>query len=381
MTAQLIEYAQARQAELLAEIATLVAFETPSTEKKALDACADHLSKRFAALGATVERVVNPLGGDHLHIRFAPLGTPDLPPGLLLAHYDTVWGLGTIEHMPWRIEGERVYGPGVYDMKVSLGMAEAALRAVRNLSLRLPRPIEVLITSDEEIGSPTSRLLIERVARQAAYVLVLEPPIEGSWALKTARKGVGMFSMAITGRAAHAGVEPEKGISALEELAHQILALHALADKDQGTTVNVGVASGGTRSNVVAAQAKLEIDVRAWQATEAGRVTLAIMAAEPHLAGAKVEISGGFNRPPLERTPASQALFAQAQTIAAGLGLTLSEGATGGGSDGNFTAAVGTPTLDGLGVPGGGAHAEHEHILLPHLAPRTALLIALVEGL
>jgi glutamate carboxypeptidase len=260
-------------------------------------------------------------------------------------------------------------------------LAEHALRALSELGLARPRPITLLLTSDEEIGSPGSRALIEASAREAAHVLVLEPPVEPHGALKTARKGGGMFVVEISCRAAHAGVEPEKGASALTELAHQILTINALANPAQGTTLNVGTASGGTRPNVVPAAARMEIDARAWSLAEAARLEQALNSLRPVTTGVSLAVSGGIRRPPMERGPATAALFAQARTIGASLGLDLTEGSTGGGSDGNFTAALGVPTLDGLGTPGQGAHAEHEQIQIPGLIERAALLTALLSQL
>jgi glutamate carboxypeptidase len=368
----------ARRAEILAAIAGLVAFETPSTDKALLDIMANHLEARFAALGR-VERFANPTGGDHLRLRVAAPGAPsDARPALLLCHYDTVWPAGTLAARPFRVAGELAYGPGAYDMKASIVLAELALAAA---CATMPRPALLLLTSDEEIGSPTSRALIEETARGCEHVLVLEPPVEGSWALKTARKGGGVFEVAITGRPAHAGVEPEKGASAVTEMARQILAINALNDWPAGTTLNVGVAAGGTRPNVVPAAARLEVDARAWSQAEADRVTAALLGLSPVTPGVSLAVSGGFRRPPMERTPATAALFERARAIGAGLGLELGEGSTGGGSDGNFTAALGVATLDGLGTPGHGAHAEHEQLHVPALFTRAALLTALLEQL
>jgi glutamate carboxypeptidase len=371
-------YFAAQRGELLAAIAALVGHETPSGDKPRLDALADHLAARFAPLGQ-IERFANPHGGDHLLLRVAAPGAPaDARPALLLCHYDTVWPVGTLARRPFRVEGEVAYGPGAYDMKASIALAEFALRAV---AADMPRPALLLLTSDEEIGSPTSRALIEETARAAAHVLVLEPPIEGSWALKTARKGGGVFELAIAGRSAHAGVEPEKGASAVTEMAAQILAINALNDWPAGTTLNVGVAEGGTRPNVVPAAARLEVDARAWSQAESERVTAAMLGLRPATPGVTLAVSGGFRRPPMERTPATAALFARARAVGAGLGLELREGGTGGGSDGNFTAALGVATLDGLGTPGQGAHAEHEQLQIPALFERAALLAALLQAL
>ena len=365
--------------EMLAAIATLVAYETPSGDKPALDALATRIAADFATLGGIVRRIANDAGGDHLHVRF---GIPEdtTPPSLVLGHFDTVWPIGTLARRPFRVEGHRASGPGIFDMKASLVMARFALEACRKLGLAFPRPVELLLTSDEEIGSQSSRPLIEETARRAAHVLVLEPPLADG-GLKTARKGVGVFILDVSGRAAHAGVEPEKGINAVVELAHQVLAIQQLADPEAGTTLNVGRIAGGTTSNVVPSAATAMIDARAATLAEAQRLETMMARLTPVLPGAKLTVRGGFNRPPMERTPAIAALFARAREVGRTLGLELTEGSTGGGSDGNFTAALGIPTLDGLGVPGGGAHADDEHILVDPLPIRARLLAALLLSL
>ncbi len=357
----------------------LVEHESPSRDKPALDAMARSLAARLVAIGGTAEVVANPDGGDHVRARFFddPAGGPA---ALVLGHFDTVWPAGTLAAMPFRVEGGRAHGPGAYDMKASLVLAEFALDALNRLGLRPARPVEVLLTSDEEIGSPTSRRLIEARAAESRFALVLEPPLpDGS--LKTARKGVGHFLVTIEGRPAHAGVEPEKGISAIGELAHQILYLHALTDLAAGITVNVGVVDGGTTANVVAARASARVDVRVRTHIQAEVIEAAIRQPTAYIAGARLRVEGGFNRPPMERTQAGADLFERARVVGRSLGLTLSEGTTGGGSDGNFTAAVGLPTLDGLGARGAGAHADHEHIELDSLPERAALLAALLMAL
>lgn len=368
--------------ELLSLARALVACESPSRDKARCDALADLLSSHLAPLG-TLERFANPMGGDHLCLRLgAPHAPADARPALLLCHYDTVWPAGVLETRPLRIEGDTVFGPGIYDMKASLALAILALRAVHTLQLQLPRPIHLLITSDEEIGSLTSRDLIEAEARQAAHVLVLEPPIEDGYLLKTARKGVGIFTLTISGRAAHAGVEPEKGINALIELAHQMLAISQLADPGQGTSASVSYGIGGSSSfNIIPDSANCVVDVRVWSAAEAARLEAAFASLQPVLPGASLHVSGGFNRPPMEPIPASLALLAQVQALGAELGLTLGAGATGGASDGNFTAAMGIATLDGLGAPGQGAHALHEQIDLAATMERADLLLALISRL
>jgi len=364
--------------DMIASLESLVVRESPSRDKMALDALASFLAARFESLGLRTDRLANEVGGDHLRLRLE--GPDDRPPALVLCHFDTVWPVGTLGTMPFRVSDGRAHGPGVFDMKASLVLCEFAVRALQAIARMPPRPIVFLFTSDEEIGSPTSRRLIEEEAGRSAYVLVLEPPLSGD-RLKTARKGVGRFTLEVTGKPAHSGVEPEKGINALVELAHQVLTMTAFADPAAGTTVNVGVARGGTTSNVVPAAATAEIDVRVATLDEARRVETAFAGLRPVLPGAALKIHGGINRPPMERTPQIANLFERARVIGRSLGFNLGEGSTGGGSDGNFTAALGLPTLDGLGVPGEGAHAEHEHIVTSTLPGRAALLAALLLDL
>ena len=367
---------QAHQPAWLQALRELVEHESPSRDKSALDALARVLGERFAALGGQVEIVANPDGGDHAIIRFAG-GDDAARPVLIIGHFDTVWPVGTLAGMPFRVEGERAFGPGVFDMKASLIQVEFAVRAIQEAGLKPARPVEVLLTSDEEVGSMTSRALIEDRARLASHVLVIEPPLANG-SLKTGRKGVGAYRLTIEGRAAHAGVEPEKGVSAIEELARQILALHALTDLDAGTSVNVGVIDGGSTTNVVAARASARVDVRARTSAQAKAIDAAIRALKPHHPEIRLMIEGGINRPPMERTPAGLALFERARVVGQTIGLDLGEGSTGGGSDGNFTAALGVPTLDGLGIEGAGAHATHEQILLTSFPERAALLVGLL---
>jgi len=297
-----------------------------------------------------------------------------------MTHIDTVWPLGTLARKPFEVGESEAYGPGIYDMKASVAMMLQALSFLAEDSIE-HRPITWLINTEEEVGSPVSRQHIEQLASQSEYVLVLEPPVAPNGALKTARKGVGMFTMQITGLAAHAGADPEKGISAIQELANQIHYLHGLTDFSLGTTVNVGVVSGGTARNVVAAEATALIDLRVTTMVEADRAVKSILSAQPRLSGAKVTVEGGLNRPPMERTDRIAAAFQQVRTVGQRLGLRLSEASTGGGSDGNFTAAIGATTIDGLGCTGDGAHAEHEHISLDGFVERTALLTELLATL
>jgi glutamate carboxypeptidase len=358
---------------MLASLQELVTAESPSLDKERCDRCADAVAALF--FDRTSVRAIRhrrPDRGDHLEIRF---GTGEGQPIVLLCHHDTVWPEGTLERLPFRLDGDRVSGPGSYDMKA--GIVEAAY-ALQGATLR--RPVIVLSTSDEEIGSASSRDLIQDAARHAIAVLVLEPAATGG-AMKTARKGIADFVLEVEGRAAHAGVEPEKGISAIEEMASQVLALKALADPSHGTTINVGVVTAGTRPNVVAAAARAEIDVRFSQAAESERVVAAIRGLQPRLEGARLRITGGVDRPPMERSAGIARLAELAQRLAREAGFDLKETSTGGGSDGNFTAAMGVPTLDGLGPDGGGAHADSEHLLVDSWLQRTMLLRALIEAL
>jgi glutamate carboxypeptidase len=365
----------------VARLATLVELESPSRDKVGLDALGALLAMRLREAGASVETFANPVGGDHVLGRFG--GTDAVRPALVLAHFDTVWPRGTIDKMPFRLDQDgRAFGPGVLDMKASLVIFLEVMEFFNEHNERPQRPIWALFTSDEELGSPTSRELIEELAQGAGYALVLEPALADG-GLKTSRKGVGRFRLEIEGRAAHAGVAPEAGKSAIVELAHQIIRLQELQDLAAGTTINVGVVHGGTTSNVVPAHASADIDVRVACLAEESRITRALQALEPVKSEVRVMISGSFNRPPMERTTGVASLFAQARQIyrSLNLGAELTEGSSGGGSDGNYTAALGVPTLDGLGARGGGAHADDEHIVLASIPERAAFLYLLLQGL
>lgn len=378
-TQNLLEYFQNKKDEMFGVIEELVTQETPSSNKPVLDAFAMHLGERLSAAGANVELVPNEITGMHVRATFNEGGSEEKP-ALILCHYDTVWPIGSLETHPFRVdENGWAYGPGIFDMQTSLVLSEYAIRAVQDLSLTLPRPVTILMTSDEETGSHTSRELIEEEARKSAYVLVMESPLGGG-AIKVARKGGGHFEIHVTGKPVHAGIEPEKGVSAIQEMAHQILALHKLTDLEKGCTVNVGVVEGGTRPNVVAAGAHAVVDVRAWTQEDADYLEKAINSLEAVTPGATVKVTGGWNRPPLERK-VTEEIFARAQSIGAKLGQSLPSGETGGGSDGNLTGALGIPTLDGLGVPGWGAHADDEHIEVDEIPNRAALLVALLMEL
>ena len=354
-------------------VETLVRLESPSTDKVAVDRCGDELARRLSALGGHVTRLEQTIRGDHLRAEFSGIANQVL----VLGHFDTVWDVGQIAHMPVREEDGRLFGPGVFDMKAGIGSAMLAVRALRERRDAVPPTVVMLWTTDEEIGSGTSRTLIEAEARRSAAVLVLEPSLPGGGA-KTSRKGCGEFELIVHGISAHAGIEPGNGASAIHELARQIIAVSALQDASRGISVNVGVVKGGTRTNVVAAEARAHIDVRVPTMADAARLEQAMRSLRPQAIGTRLEVSGGVRRPPLERGPHVARLFEQAKAAAASLGRELAEGGSGGGSDGNFTAALGVPTLDGLGPMGDGAHARHEHIVLDDLVWRSAFVAALL---
>lgn len=372
----LLTYCEAQHAWLRDQIETLVRLESPSTDKGAVDRCGGELSARLAQLGAAVTRLTQTERGDHVRAEFAGSAKQVL----ILGHLDTVWPVGQLERMPLREQDGRLHGPGVFDMKSGIGIAMLAMRALGELQEPdLPRVV-MLWTTDEEIGSGTSRGAIEEEARRSAAVLVLEPSLPGG-AAKTSRKGCGEFTLTVHGISAHAGLDPSKGASAIHELAHQIVAIQSLQDLERGISLNVGVVEGGSRTNVVAERAVAHIDVRVPAMADAARIEQAVKALRPRLRGTRLEIEGGVGRPPLERGPHVVRLYEAARRAAAELGRELGEGGTGGGSDGNFTAALGVPTLDGLGPSGDGAHAVHEHVLLADLPWRAALVASTVARL
>ena len=351
---------------------SLVRLESPSGDVEALGRCGAAIAAEMTALGARVTTHASP-AGDHLRGEWGR-GASQV---LLLGHYDTVWPVGQLARMPLRRDEERLSGPGAFDMKGGIVIALLALRALVDCGARPAHRVVMLWTTDEEVGSLTSRSLIEKEARNSRAVLVLEPALPGG-AVKTARKGVGDFVVRATGVAAHAGIDPAAGASAVHELARQVGVLAAMTDPARGISVNVGTISGGSRSNVVAEHAEAHVDVRISTMADADRVTAAVTGLTARDPRVRLEVTGGINRPPFERTPAVAGLFALAEGIAAELGRMLGEGATGGASDGNFTGALGVPTLDGLGPEGQGAHALDEHVLLEPLAFRAALVAGLL---
>lgn len=359
---------------MLEDLRKLVNLETPSTDKKLLDKAAEYISSYGKSmLGVDGEIIRSEISGNHVIFRIP--GESDLKPVLLLAHFDTVWPEGTIERIPFSVENDIIRGPGVFDMKTGLIQGIWAISAAMRKG-KLKRSVTLLCNSDEEIGSTGSRELIEKEASRSEAVLVLEPSVDGK--LKSGRKGVGDFQVTVIGKAAHAGSEPENGISAIDELAKIIIDLHAMTDLQRGTTVNVGVISGGTRSNVIAAEAHAEVDLRVTSITEGERMIRTILNLQPHNKGARLEIKGGLNRPPMEQTDGNLKLFAIAKGIGKELGLELEHCTVGGGSDGNFCSALGIPVLDGVGTVGGGAHAENEHAIYSTMPQRTALVAELI---
>lgn len=358
---------------LLETIESLVSLESPTTDKAAVDQCGRALAARLEAIGGRVSRLPRAERGDHLLAEFG-CGTSQI---LLLGHFDTVWPVGQLERMPLVRSNGRLHGPGVFDMKAGIAIGMLATRALLETSVSLSRRIVMLWTSDEEVGSATSRAAIEDEARRSDVVLVLEPSLPGG-AVKTARKGCGEYELRVRGVAAHAGIDPSKGASAIHELARQIVLVQTLQDLDRGISVNVGTISGGTRTNVVAEEARAVVDVRAPTQTDAARVDAAFRALKAVDDRTAVSVTGGLDRPPLERTAQVARLYKQASEVARELGHALGEGSTGGGSDGNFTAALGVATLDGLGAVGDGAHALHEHVVIESLTDRAALVAGLI---
>jgi glutamate carboxypeptidase len=370
------EAAAARQGDLLAMLEDLVNLESPSDDKAAVDRCSALVEQHCLGLGGRVRWHRRKQFGDLLEVRFGKVRR-GVRPIMLLGHLDTVWPLGTLATMPFRIGDGRVWGPGVLDMKAGVAMALTAIRILQERDL-LGRPLGLLLNSDEEVGSPSSRAVTEKLAAECEAVFVLEPAQGLEGAYKTARKGVGDFKVRVTGVAAHSGIDFARGHSAIAELARQIERIGTFTDVARGITVNAGVIGGGTRSNVVAAEAWAHVDVRIARASDAGKIERKFRSLRAFDKGCRIEVVGGMNRPPMERTAGTVALYKKAATLAAGLGFTLKEAATGGGSDGNFTSALGVPTLDGMGAVGDGAHARHESVVIEHLTPRTALLEAML---
>lgn len=373
----LLAGARRKETALLRLIQNLVRAESPSDDKAAVDACGALVAARAAEAGGRVKRHRQRACGDVIEIRFGHRRTNGDGRILLLGHIDTVWPVGSLKSMPCRIGEGRLWGPGTLDMKAGVAMALTAIEMLAEAEL-LDREIVLLLNSEEEIGSPVSRSITERLAQECSSVLVLEPA--QGLACKTARKGTGNWRIDIEGVAAHAGVDFEKGASALRELGRVIEKVSGWTERGRGLTVSVGMAGGGTKTNVIPARAWAEVDVRIARKADGPRIERKFASLKAADRRCSIEVTGGINRPPMERSHGTVALYRQARALALELGFTLEEAATGGASDGNFTAALGVPTLDGLGAVGEGAHAMHESIVLEHLAPRTALLAGLLAS-
>ena len=377
---QQLRYFQKQQPKIVKTIRQFVEIESPSDVKQSVDRLGTVLASRFAELGGRIR--VHPAEKfcNHLQVDFKGRGPRDQKPVLLLGHMDTVYPIGTISKMPCRVIKDRLHGPGVLDMKSGIALALHAMEAMLKWNAgKLPRAMTVLLVSDEEIGSASSRAITETLARKSAAVLVLEPA--QGLAVKTSRKGICEYTLKVTGKAAHSGLDFEKGQSAIVELAKQIWQISQLVDLRRGITVNVGKVSGGTRANVVPAEATGVIDVRVLRMGDGVEIDSKLRALKLFNRNCQIEVSGGMNRPPMERTAGVAALYEKASVVADELGWKLEEAAVGGGSDGNFTAALGIPTLDGLGGVGDGAHAEHESVVISELPRRAALLSGLIAAI
>lgn len=370
---------RSKQNDLIAFLRGLVECESPSDSAAAVNRFVDLFAARVGSI-AKIRTYPGGSFGRHLRCEFKLPGRKKQGQILALGHSDTVWPMGTLSSMPFSQKKGRLWGPGVLDMKAGLAFLVYAVETLRELDLPVARRVVLQLNSDEEVGSESSRALTEEAARQSDFVLVLEPGTGLEGKLKTARKGVGDYTVTVHGRAAHAGVDFSNGASAILELARQVERIAEFTRLEKAITVNPGVISGGTRTNVIAAEARVEVDIRIARLQDAAWLERQFHSLKPVDRRCTIEVCGGLNRPPMERTAAIGKLFARAKLLAAELGVTLEESMTGGGSDGNFTAALGVPTLDGLGAVGEGAHAPNESILVDRIADRTALLAKLLSS-
>jgi glutamate carboxypeptidase len=370
-----------RQGEIVKLLEELVRCESPSHVKTAVDECGEMVAQEWRRRGANVRILQQRERGNHVSAEIWDGVGRASGQIMVLGHTDTVYPLGTLAKMPFRVAQGRAWGPGTFDMKGGIVLALHAVDALRALGIQPKRRFVFLWTSDEEIGSESSRRAIEQEARRSDAVLVLEPSFGREGRLKTQRKGVGGAEVIVTGRSAHAGIDPEKGVNAVHELALQIAQLMKMNDPRRGITVQTTVVSGGTITNVVPEQARALVDIRYSREADVPRINRRLHGLRPILQGARVEVRGGADRPPLERTAAVRKLFGVAQSLMREMGLSLGEASTGGGSDGSFTAALGVPTLDGLGVVGDGAHSPREHVVISKLAERAALIAGLLATL
>ena len=378
MLQNLLEYCQSTRGALLACLEAAVKIESPTSSKPHVDRMARFFAARCREAGGKAHLLSHPTAGAAVVAEFWSKPGP-AKPLLILGHLDTVWDVGTLEKMPFRVRAGRAYGPGVFDMKSGMVCGLWAIRALRACGISPPGPVRFFLNSDEETASLAFRKELMREARRARAVLVLEPAAAGG-ALKTSRKGVGEFRVTVQGRSAHAGINPAAGVNAISELAQQIVRIESFARPRRGLTLTPGIIEGGTRVNVVPEQASVRIDVRVVRARDGAEIERRMRSLKPFHPEARLRVEGGVNRPPLERAM-TRDLFRVARRLAAGMGMNLAQTSTGGGSDGNFTAALGTPTLDGLGGVGDGAHARHEHVILSELPRRAALLAALMAHL
>jgi len=377
LPAALLRILTPRLPKMLTALRTFVLAESPSLEKAPADRCCAIVAAAWRKRGARVERLPQKHRGDHLRITWQPQKSRTAGQLLVLGHYDTVYATGTLAKMPFRISAGKVYGPGTFDMKAGIVQALFALDALQQSQAALRKRIVFLWTSDEEIGSDSSRKLIEAEARRSDAVFVLEPSLGPLGLVKTARKGVGEAEIIVHGRASHAGLAPQEGVNAVHELAQQVARLQKWNDLRRGISVNADIIEGGTRVNVIAERARAVIDLRALRLSDMRQLEKRLHTLKPLTRGARLEIRGGFNRAPMERR-VSAALFSRAKSLAGQMGLSIGECMAGGGSDGNLTAALGVPTLDGLGAVGDGAHSAHEHVIARTMPQRAALLAAIL---
>src|SRR5712692_9359933 len=372
-----LPFLKPRLPQMLATLRRFVIAESPSLEKSAADRCCSVIAEEWNEHGARAERIAQKHRGDILRIIHTPGRSRTSGQLLVLGHYDTVYSTGTLAKMPFRVDGGKAYGPGTFDMKAGIVQALFALQALQQVEIPLRKRLVFLWTSDEEIGSESSRKFFEAEARRSDAVFVLEPSFGPRGLLKTARKGVGEAELIVHGRASHAGLAPQEGINAIHELARQLARIEKWNDLRGGVTINAGIIEGGKRTNVIPELARVVLDLRALRVPDMRRLERRLHALRPLQRGARLEITGGFDRPPLERKM-STALFARANSLAKQMNLSLGECTVGGGSDGNFTAALSIPTLDGLGAVGDGAHSSHEHVFIDTMPERAALLAALL---
>ena len=374
---EILQFMQDRRPVMLDLLRRMAESESPSDVPAAQAGITSIIATELEQRGLTVERIPGRKSGGMIHA--SARGRPGSPSQLILGHYDTVWPIGTLESMPFREEGDTVHGPGVYDMKGGVAQAMLAFDAINHFGMECEVTPHVFLNSDEEIGSRESRPYIEKLAPEMDRVFVLEPSLGPAGQLKTARKGIGRYTITVSGEAAHAGLDPGAGASAILELSHVIQELFALNDLDRGVTVNVGTIDGGLRPNVVAPESQAVVDVRVPTAADADRIDTAIRNLKPATPGTTIKVEGLFGRPAMEHTPANRQLWGLACRLGKELGLELDEATAGGGSDGNFTSLY-TATLDGMGAVGAGAHARHEHLQLTPTIERAALLTLLLAA-